>query len=421
MKEKEESGNRGEASGGDAFEPQVTLAALIDRRARQLLAQAAKHLGVAIHLLASDGESLVGAALPPPLLAAARSTLGGWCGGEPGPGAHHQVQRLLYDGEPIGTLAIGPVPASQAAWLQPVAEHVASLVEHFITLGLERLLAAHMHATSMEEAYAELQQKNAHLAAAVERLQEVDRVKSGFLATVSHELRTPLTSVLGYSEMLLEGLAGPLSEPQQEYVRIVMEKGEQLLGIITGILDISRIEAGGVTLNRSQFALHDVVASALATVRPSLLRRGLKVETAVPTTLPRLFADQSKIRQVLLNLLSNAIKFTPEGGRLEVRAELTSLRRSAPDVGEGDEPRGVELTVADSGVGMPGEALCRIFEPFYQVDGSSTREHGGTGLGLAIVKSFVEAHGGSVWAESTPGQGSRFTVALPLTAPPPAA
>jgi signal transduction histidine kinase len=264
-----------------------------------------------------------------------------------------------------------------------------------------------MHTASMESADAELRANNQRLATAVARLEELDKIKSNFLATVSHELRTPLTSVIGYSEMLLEGLAGPLNPEQKEYVTTVMEKGEQLLGIITGILDISRIEAGVVQLDRSCFDIADTIVSALTTVAPTARRKRLAVEAELPPSLPAVTADRDKVRQVVVNLLGNAVKFTPEGGKVTVRADVGPLRREAG-------PPGLRIAVTDSGIGIPEEAIAKIFEPFFQVDNSSTREFGGTGLGLSIVKSFVMAHGGVVWVESNPGRGSVFYVTLPL-------
>jgi signal transduction histidine kinase len=250
----------------------------------------------------------------------------------------------------------------------------------------------------------------------VERLQEADRVKSNFLATVSHELRTPLTSVIGYSEMLLEGIAGALNEEQREYVRTVMEKGDQLLQLITGILDISRMEAGELRLSKVTFALDEVVSVALSTIAPQARRKRLHITSQIPEGLPALFGDRDKIRQVVLNLLSNSVKFTPEGGAIMLSATLGALKTRTSF---GGPPDAVLLTIRDTGIGVPAEHAERIFDPFFQVDNSSTREYGGTGLGLSIVKRFVEAHGGVVWLDSEVGKGSAFTITLPI-APTPA-
>ncbi len=224
------------------------------------------------------------------------------------------------------------------------------------------------------------------------------------IATMSHELRTPLTSIMGYSEMLLEGLAGPLNETQHEYLAIVFEKSEHLLSIITGILDLSKIEAGQIQLVPVPFDVSEVIGSALTTVLPAARRKQLEVESELPPGLPKPLGDRDKLRQVVVNLLSNAVKFTPPGGRVTVRAEAVGAM--------------LRIAVADSGIGISEEAQAKIFDPFFQVDGSSTREYGGTGLGLAIVKSFVEAHGGHVGVASIPNQGSSFWFTLPLAPSP---
>jgi signal transduction histidine kinase len=262
---------------------------------------------------------------------------------------------------------------------------------------------------TVAEASKELTEKNRRLGQAVERLQEADRVKSNFLATVSHELRTPLTSVIGYSEMLLEGIAGELNDEQREYVRTVMEKGDQLLQLITGILDISRMEAGEMRFEKSPFDLDEVVSVAISTVAPQARRKKLQLDCVMPPDLPQVMGDRDRTRQVVLNLLGNAIKFTPENGRVSVAARVGTLAN-----GRG-EPA-VEVTVTDSGIGISAEFQPRIFEPFYQVDSTSTREFGGTGLGLNIVKGFVEAQGGRVWVTSPveDGRGSAFRFTLPL-------
>jgi signal transduction histidine kinase len=291
-----------------------------------------------------------------------------------------------------------------------IAAHLHRVADAFIVDGIKRAMSARMHMATVEEASRELTEKNRRLAQAVERLQEADRVKSNFLATVSHELRTPLTSVIGYSEMLLEGIAGELNDEQREYVRTVMEKGDQLLQLITGILDISRMEAGEMRIDKVPVDLDGVISIALSTIAPHARRKRLSLHCTVPPGLPLVLGDRDKIRQVMLNLLGNAVKFTPEGGRVEIAAEEAPL--SAPEmVARG---KGVRVWVQDSGIGIPQDHLKRVFDPFFQVDNTSTREYGGTGLGLSIVKRLVEAHGGAVWVDSDPGKGSTFSFTLPL-------
>jgi signal transduction histidine kinase len=181
-----------------------------------------------------------------------------------------------------------------------------------------------------------------------------------------------------------------------------MEKGDQLLQLITGILDISRMEAGEMRFDKQPFHLDEIVAIALSTIAPHARRKRLQLEAKVPPELPQALGDRDKVRQVLLNLLNNAIKFTNEAGKVEVQATASDKQ--------------VVISVRDSGIGVPPEHQKRIFDPFYQVDNTSTREFGGTGLGLNIVKRFIEAQGGAVWVESpiADGRGSAFFFTLPL-------
>ncbi|MCK5796127.1 MAG: HAMP domain-containing histidine kinase, partial [Deltaproteobacteria bacterium] len=239
---------------------------------------------------------------------------------------------------------------------------------------------------------------------------DLDKLKSSFLATVSHELRTPLTSVIGYSEMLLEGLAGDLSKEQGEYVGTILEKGDHLLRIINEILDVSRIESGSVKLSPESFSIGELVRQVADAMMPQARQKDIAL-TYASGELPAVLADRPKVRQVLINLVANAIKFTPAGGAVTLTASVGELGVS------GQVSRCVDLEVRDSGIGIPAEARESIFEAFYQVDSSSTREYGGTGLGLSIVKHFVEAHGGRVWVETPDGvekSGSLFVAKLPL-------
>jgi len=181
-----------------------------------------------------------------------------------------------------------------------------------------------------------------------------------------------------------------------------MEKGENLLQLITSILDISKIEAGRTRLVIAEVDVGQVLRDAVATVLPLARKKGVKVVWE-PSPLPRIHCDRDKVRQCIVNLVNNAVKFTPAGGQVTVDARPLPGER-------------VALQVADTGIGIAPDHLARVFDVFYQVDGSSTREYGGAGLGLAIVKSYVEAHGGEIKVESAPGKGSTFTVVLPVRA-----
>ncbi|MBI4511340.1 MAG: HAMP domain-containing histidine kinase [Deltaproteobacteria bacterium] len=318
---------------------------------------------------------------------------------------------------------------------QRLTRHLRDVVGVLVQAAGARKQAARNHALALEGVCSELAEKNKRLADAVDRMHEVERLKSNFLAVISHELRTPLTSVIGYSEMLLEGLAGALNDEQRDYVQTIMEKGEQLLQLISGILDVARIEAGTIRLSSEPVDLRDVIESVTSQVEPLARRKRVALVTETPTRKLRVLGDKERIRQALLSLLSNAIKFTPEEGRVGVSVEIGSLGRDEESHGAqgahgmgasqlalgSTQPAltsglGVRLHVVDTGIGIAKEKQGRIFEPFFQVDSSSTREYGGTGLGLTLVKSFVEAHGGRVWVESELGCGSRFTITLPAIA-----
>jgi len=299
----------------------------------------------------------------------------------------------------------------------PALEVVRSLGEVLsviVQTGYARHLTSQIHIAAIQDAYNELTEKNRRLADSVEKLKELDKLKSNFLATVSHELRTPLTSVIGYSEMLLEGLAGDLGEEQRDYVQTIMEKGDQLLQIINEVLDISKIEAGNIQLSCERVSMPELIQQVCDALMPQARRKEIDLSYHAVGNIPPIWADIGKTRQVLLNLVSNAIKFTPRKGRVDVSAAESEMDTSAIIRGGPRCQAAVLIRVADTGIGIPEESKERIFEAFYQVDSSSTREFGGTGLGLAIVKNFIEAHGGRVWVEPADQVGTIFTIQLPV-------
>ena len=306
---------------------------------------------------------------------------------------------LLVSGDPVGiVLATGERA-------QTAASHLADVVSLVLHHAHARHLTSAAHEAAVRAAYEELSAKNRRLLVAVDRLQEVDRIKSNFLATVSHELRTPLTSVIGYTEMLLEGLAGPLAAEQREYLTTILSKADQLLGLITAVLDASLLESGRTPATAEAVALDEMVASVVAAFAPQAHKRTIAIEIhAVPLLA---IGDRRQIRQVLWQLVSNAVKFTPDSGRIDIEVKLGPINAT-------ERRRGAHVVVRDSGIGIPGEQLAHIFEPFYQVDSSSTRSFGGTGLGLALAKAYVEAQGGRIWVDSTPGLGSTFSVSFPI-------
>jgi two-component system, NarL family, sensor histidine kinase BarA len=291
-----------------------------------------------------------------------------------------------------------------------VMSHFAQVFETLLLSGQKMFLTSQLHIEATLSQNKELEERNTKLAEMNTRLKELDRLKSSFLATVSHELRTPLTSIIGYSEMLAEGLAGPMNQEQVDYVRTIMDKGETLLKLISSILDISQIEAGKVRLTFEPIDVQEVISSSISSLKPQATKKGVALESKVPPKFDRVVADRDRLRQVVVNLLANAVKFTPKGGK--VTATLSPVEHQ-PEL-NGD---GYRITIEDSGVGIPKDQFDRIFQSFYQVDSSSTREYGGAGLGLAIVKSFVEGHGGLVRVTSELNKGSRFVAILPVIPP----
>lgn len=323
-----------------------------------------------------------------------------------GPRGRYLISPLHEGTTLVGHAASGPISDVVS---ERAARHLIELAKYFVLSGRRHQEEARAQRRSLDETRRELEEKNERLAEAVARLEEADRVKANFLATVSHELRTPLTSVIGYSEMLLEGIAGELNEEQRDYVRTVMEKGDQLLQLISGLLDISRIEAGELHLLMRPFDLGEVVSVALSTIAPQARRGKLSLTCHVQEGLPLILGDRDKIRQVVINLLGNAVKFTSQGGEVTVSVAIAPLEQS------GNGPPSIRLSVRDTGIGIAPENHHRVFDPFYQVDNSSTRVYGGTGLGLSIVKRFIDAHGGRLWLRSELGKGSTFFFTLPLS------
>jgi signal transduction histidine kinase len=300
-----------------------------------------------------------------------------------------------------------------------LAKHITATLDVVMFSGLRALLTGSMHLSSVRESYRELQAKNDKLQSAYDRLRELDRLKSNFLATVSHELRTPLTSIIGYSEMLLEGIAGEISGEQREFVTTIREKGEQLLGLIKGLLDLSKLESGTMSLRKKQMEVGPLIRDVSQTMTPHAKKKGITISVAVEPSLPMLYADSERLGQVLLNLVENAIKFTPKGGEVRLQARLTSLSAAPPGEDGGmvvlaARRSAVELRVMDTGIGIPESERERVFDAFYQVDSSSTREQGGTGLGLSIVRRLVEGHEGTVRVEQNSPQGSVFVVVIPV-------
>ncbi len=451
----------------------IRIEDLVDRGALEELCESFQSLfGIDVRIYSSDGALLTDVAGEQELCACVAATPGGRkaCAAtvagvkahDAGPagdvlvpcftGAAYRILALAYDGRRIGRLIVGPfVPASvtepppelfatdpgiekeraqallgrmpraKSETISRIARHFRSAFDLILFSGHKAHVTSRMHVASVRESYRQLEEKNVMLQEAFDRLKELDRLKSNFLATVSHELRTPLTSILGYGEMLGEGLAGELNPEQKEYVSTIRDKGEQLLSLIKSLLDLGKLESGTMRMSMHAVRIADVLGQVASTVAPAARKKGVRVVLDVPAGLPELRADPERLRQVFLNLVDNALKFTPPEGVVTLRA-----RRVETQADDGDEEgvallaptrARVEVRVLDTGIGIPAKERERVFDAFYQVDSSSTREYGGAGLGLSIVKCLVEAHGGTIAVEDNPPRGTVFIVALPQAPP----
>ncbi|HUF39994.1 MAG TPA: GAF domain-containing protein [Anaerolineales bacterium] len=237
-----------------------------------------------------------------------------------------------------------------------------------------------------------------------EKLRELDQLKNLFLANMSHELRTPLNSIIGFSRVILKGIDGPITDQQQQDLTAIYNAGQHLLGLINDILDLSRIEAGKMELNFEDLEIDAIINSVMATARGLVKEKRISLEAQVQPDLPTIYADATRIRQILLNLLQNSTKFT-EQGYIRVRAELETNRHGI---------QFVRVSVEDTGIGIAPEHQQMLFEPFTQIDSSTTRSVGGTGLGLSISRNLIDLHGGDIGVESAEGEGSTFWFTLPV-------
>jgi signal transduction histidine kinase len=259
---------------------------------------------------------------------------------------------------------------------------------------------------SLDEKVDELAQANLHL-------YEMNRLKGDFLATMSHELRTPLNSIIGFTGILLQELAGPLNAEQGKQLGMVRDSARHLLALINDVLDISKIEAGELPIASEAFDLARSIEKVIAIATPLADKKGLALRVTVNQDVGQVVNDARRVEQVLLNLLSNAIKFS-ESGSVVLQAELLDGFRLDP---QRPGVPAVRLRVADCGMGIKPEDMALLFVPFRQIDSALSRKHEGTGLGLAISRRLVELMGGTIEAQSEWGRGSTFTVTLPLQAP----
>lgn len=254
------------------------------------------------------------------------------------------------------------------------------------------------------------------------QLEQANRAKSEFLAIMSHELRTPLTAIIGFSELMLEGVMGDLSEEQKESVREVLNNGADLLELINSLLDLAKIESGKMRFELRLFDVAEMIDRICKMISSLIQRKGHQLSVSVEQGMPPLNGDERRIQQVILNLLSNAIKFTPDGGKIGIEVRhykswddvlKSHWARRAVQKEKGFPGGAFEISVKDTGVGIRPEHLEKVFDVFQQVDSSVSRSYGGTGLGLALAKQYVEQHKGMIWAESEYGKGAKFFVVVP--------
>jgi signal transduction histidine kinase/putative methionine-R-sulfoxide reductase with GAF domain len=287
---------------------------------------------------------------------------------------------MLREGVPIGVLTL-----ARTGEARPFADKQIELVTVFADQAVIAIENVRL--------FREIQEKSAQLEVA-------NKHKSEFLANMSHELRTPLNAIIGFSEVLSDRMFGELNEKQADYMKDIHESGKHLLSLINDILDLSKIEAGRMDLELSSFDLPSALSNAMTLVRERAQRHAIQLSLDVDPRLGSFEADERKFKQIVVNLLSNAVKFTPDGGKVEVRAKLDTDH--------------VAIAVKDTGIGIAPEDHAAVFEEFKQVGRDYTRKAEGTGLGLALTRRFVELHGGQVRLDSALGKGSTFTVTLPI-------
>jgi PAS domain S-box-containing protein len=285
---------------------------------------------------------------------------------------------------------------------------------------LQGVFAAARDMTELKRIEQALQQKNVEL-------EDASRMKSEFLANMSHELRTPLNAIIGFSEVLSDGLLGDMTDKQRKFIVDIFKSGKHLLSLINDILDLSKVEAGKMLLDLDPVEVSPLLRNSLSIVKGQAAERHVRLDMQAPDRLGFMNADARKVKQIVYNLLSNAVKFTADGGDVILRAN----RVSRADVGvltqawpsrtfplvESTFSEFLRVSVTDTGIGISPEGLEHLFKPFSQVDSGLARKFEGTGLGLAMVKLLVDLHGGAVAAESAVGQGSTFTVWIPIRTP----
>jgi signal transduction histidine kinase len=262
------------------------------------------------------------------------------------------------------------------------------------------VVATYGDITELKHRETELDNLVHEIAVARDAAETANRAKSQFLANMSHELRTPLNAILGYTELMAEGTYGELCEEMLEVLKRLETNGRHLLGLINDVLDLSKIEAGQLVLELSDYCIQDIAQTVRSTLEPLAADKKLAFKVEVPAELPPGRGDGRRLTQVLINLVGNAIKFT-DAGEVAIKTEANN--------------GSFYVTVRDTGPGISAADQAKLFQEFQQADNAIARKKGGTGLGLAISKRIIEMHGGRIWVESQPGHGSTFAFTLPVT------
>ncbi len=332
---------------------------------------------------------------------------------------------LLHEGEVLGLIEVGsPKPINR----EELKEHESGC--QYIGMGLSILFAREriirlseelqkkneemamqnnellMQSEELQAQTEELQIQQEELARVNLQLARVSKAKSDFLANMSHELRTPLNSIIGFSEVLEERLIGPLNEKQEQYVKTILENGHHLLSLINDILDLAKVEAGKMDLELAEVEIKELLERSILIFKEKAIKQQLELSTEIEEDVGVTVADSRKLKQIVFNLLSNAVKFTPAGGSVKL-----SARRVKSEAVPFEES--VEISVADTGIGIAPQDMDRLFKEFQQLESPYGKKHEGTGLGLALTKRLVELHGGSIRVESEPGKGSKFIFVIP--------
>lgn len=321
-----------------------------------------------------------------------------------------QKENIITDGQKAGSVNVcysekkpeldeGPFFKEERNLINAIAKRLGQTIERYQAVATLRRNRNHLDML-VKERTAELQQTIEKLEEARRDVEAATRAKSEFLANMSHELRTPLNSIIGFSEIMADGLTGPLTDEQKEYLNDILESGRHLLELINDVLDLSKIEAGKTELEVNKFSLKGLLDRSLAVFRNQAADRNITILSDIPEIIGEVTADDRRTKQIIFNLLSNALKFTPDGGKVGITAHRMDKK--------------IQITVWDTGVGIAKKDLKNLFKPFQQLETGLTEKVPGTGLGLNLSKKLVELQGGKIWVESKRGQGSKFSFTIPI-------